>query len=117
MDPDRHDAWTDDTVRLVGGADGGRHFVRRFDAATNVREDAAGDVLASPTTMRWNVPSKAWTGGAAWFPPRPVRWSLPRRHGRRPVSATGSGWPAKRAASLGGGCVRGSAAALTRRYP
>ncbi|EFH10537.1 hypothetical protein HMPREF0731_3241 [Pseudoroseomonas cervicalis ATCC 49957] len=24
----------------------------------------AGDVLASLTTMQWNVPSKAWTGGA-----------------------------------------------------
>jgi len=49
---------------LVGGADGGRLFVRCFDAAMNVRENIAGDVLASLTTMLWNSPSKAWTGGA-----------------------------------------------------
>ena len=49
---------------LVGGADGGRLFVRCFDAAMNVRENLAGDVLASLTTMLWNVPAKAWTGGA-----------------------------------------------------
>jgi hypothetical protein len=29
-----------------------------------VRENAAGDVLASLTTMVWNIPSKSWTGGA-----------------------------------------------------
>jgi hypothetical protein len=28
-----------------------------------VRENLAGDVLASLTTMQWNSPSKAWTGG------------------------------------------------------
>ncbi len=50
---------------LVGGADGGRIFVRCFDAAMNVRENIAGDALASITTLLWNVPSKAWTGGAA----------------------------------------------------
>ena len=49
---------------LVGGADGGRLFVRCFDAAMTVRENIAGDVLASLTTMQWNSPSKAWTGGA-----------------------------------------------------
>ena len=49
---------------LAGGADGGRLFVRCFDAAMNVRENLAGDVLASLTTMQWNAPSKAWTGGA-----------------------------------------------------
>ena len=49
---------------LVGGADGGRLFVRCFDAAMNVRENIAGDVLASLTTMQWNIPSKAWIGGA-----------------------------------------------------
>jgi hypothetical protein len=27
-------------------------------------ESIAGDVLASLTTMLWNTPSKAWTGGA-----------------------------------------------------
>jgi len=50
---------------LVGGADGGRVFVRCFDAAMNVRENIAGDALASITTLLWNVPTKAWTGGAA----------------------------------------------------
>ncbi|WP_149539317.1 pectate lyase family protein [Siccirubricoccus phaeus] len=49
---------------LVGGADGGRIFVRCFDAGMAVREDVAGDVLASLSTMLWNAPSKAWTGGA-----------------------------------------------------
>jgi hypothetical protein len=49
---------------LVAGADGGRLFVRCFDAAMAVREDLAGDVLASLTTMQWNAPAKAWTGGA-----------------------------------------------------
>ncbi|GGG42278.1 hypothetical protein GCM10010964_32200 [Caldovatus sediminis] len=49
---------------LVGGADGGRLFVRCFDAGMAVRENIAGDVLASLTTMQWNTPSKAWTGGA-----------------------------------------------------
>ena len=49
---------------LVGGADGGRLFVRCFDAAMNVRENIAGDALASITTMLWNTPAKAWTGGA-----------------------------------------------------
>ena len=49
---------------LVGGADGGRLFVRCFDAAMNIRENIAGDVLASLTTMQWNIPSKAWTGGS-----------------------------------------------------
>ena len=49
---------------LVGGTDGGRLFVRCFDAAMAVRENIAGDVLASLTTLQWNSPSKAWTGGA-----------------------------------------------------
>jgi hypothetical protein len=43
----------------------GRPFVRCFDAAMNIRENITGDVLASITTMLWNIPSKAWTGGAA----------------------------------------------------
>jgi hypothetical protein len=30
----------------------------------SVRGNAAGDVLASLTTMLWNAPSKAWAGGA-----------------------------------------------------
>ena len=35
-----------------------------FDAAMAVRENLAGDVLASLTTMLRNAPSKAWTGDA-----------------------------------------------------
>jgi hypothetical protein len=49
---------------LVGGADGGWLFARCYDAAMNVRENFAGDVLTSLTTMVWNAPSKSWTGGA-----------------------------------------------------
>ena len=40
---------------LVNGADGGRLFVRCFGGDGTVRENAAGDVLASLTTMVWNV--------------------------------------------------------------
>ena len=32
--------------------------------STAPRENAAGDVLTSLTTMLWNAPSKSWTGGA-----------------------------------------------------
>ena len=49
---------------LVNGADGGRLFVRCFGGDGIVRENVAGDVLASLTTMVWNAPSKSWTGGA-----------------------------------------------------
>jgi hypothetical protein len=49
---------------LVGGADGGRLFVRVFDGAANVRENIAGDVLASGTTMQWNTAAKGWNAGA-----------------------------------------------------
>ena len=49
---------------LVNGADGGRLFVRCFGGDGTVRENVAGDVLASLTTMVWNAPSKSWTGGA-----------------------------------------------------
>jgi hypothetical protein len=49
---------------LVNGADGGRLFVRCFGGDGTVRENAAGDVLASLTTMVWNAPSKSCTGGA-----------------------------------------------------
>jgi len=49
---------------LVGGADGGRLFVRVFDGAANVRENIAGDVLASGTTMQWNAPAEGWNAGA-----------------------------------------------------
>ncbi|MEO3475945.1 hypothetical protein AAFN86_29140 [Roseomonas sp. CAU 1739] len=50
---------------LVGGADGGRIFVRCFDAAMNVRENVVGGALASITTLQWSTPSKARNGGAA----------------------------------------------------
>ncbi len=49
---------------LVTSVDGGRLFVRCIDAAMNVGENVADDVLASPSTMLWNIPSKAWSGGA-----------------------------------------------------
>jgi hypothetical protein len=52
------------TARVVGGGDGGRLFVRVFDGAANVRENIAGDVLASGTTMQWNSPAKGWNAGA-----------------------------------------------------
>ena len=38
--------------------------MRCFGGDGTVRENVAGDVLASLTTMVWNVPSKSWTGGA-----------------------------------------------------
>src|SRR3712207_3438108 len=49
---------------LVNGADGGRLFVRCFGGDAAVRENAAGDVLASLTTILWNAPSESWTGDA-----------------------------------------------------
>jgi hypothetical protein len=45
---------------LVNGSDAGRCF----GGDGTVRENAAGDVLASLTTMRWNAPTKSWTGDA-----------------------------------------------------
>lgn len=48
----------------VGGADGGRLFVRVFDGAANVRENIASDVLASGTTIQWNTTAKGWNAGA-----------------------------------------------------
>jgi len=48
---------------LVGGTDGGRLLVRVFDGAAIVRENIAGDVLASITTMQWNGPAKGWDAG------------------------------------------------------
>ncbi len=42
-----------------------RIFVRYFDAAMDMRENVVSDMLASITTLLWNVPSRAWTGGAA----------------------------------------------------
>jgi hypothetical protein len=41
---------------LVNGADGGRLFVRCFGGDGTVRENVAGDVLASLTTMVRNAP-------------------------------------------------------------
>jgi hypothetical protein len=49
---------------LVGSADRGRLFVRCFDAGIVIRENIAGDVLASLTILPWNTPSEAWAGGA-----------------------------------------------------
>jgi hypothetical protein len=57
---------------LVNGADGGRLFVRYFGGDGIVREDAAGDVPASLTTMVWNAPSKSWTGCAPGSWPKDV---------------------------------------------
>lgn len=48
----------------VNGMDGGRLLMRCFSGDGTVRENAAGDVLASLTTMVWNAPSKSWTGSA-----------------------------------------------------
>jgi hypothetical protein len=49
---------------LVGGADGGRVCLRCFDAAGLVRENIAGDALASGTTLQWAPTSKTWQAGA-----------------------------------------------------
>ena len=48
----------------VAGASANKLFLRCFGGDGTVRENAAGDVLASLTTMVWNAPSKSWTGGA-----------------------------------------------------
>ena len=71
---------------LVNGADGGRLFVPCFGGDGIVRENAAGDVLASLTTMVWNAPSKSWTGG-----PTIADASLNRR-----MTAAGEPWPSRR---------------------
>jgi hypothetical protein len=49
---------------LVGGADGGRLCLRCFDGAGIVRENIAGDALASGTTLQWAPTSKSWQAGA-----------------------------------------------------
>ena len=49
---------------LVGGADGGRLCLRCFDGAGIVRENIAGDALASGTTLQWAPTSKTWQAGA-----------------------------------------------------
>jgi hypothetical protein len=38
--------------------------VRCFGGDGIVRENVAGDLLASLTTMVWNAPARSWTGGA-----------------------------------------------------
>jgi len=64
---------------LVNGADGGRLFVRCFGGAGTVRENAAGDVLASRAEVRE-------TDGLS---PRPGQWQS--LLGRRFLSWTGGG--------------------------
>ncbi len=78
---------------LVNGAEGSRLFVRCFDGAGTVRENAAGDVLASLTTMQWNVPSISWAGGrtVAERQPHNVR----ERHQRGPSHHTGAPPPGR----------------------
>ena len=49
---------------LVGGADGGRLCLRCSDSAGVVRENTAGDALASGTTLQWAPTSKTWQAGA-----------------------------------------------------
>jgi hypothetical protein len=49
---------------LVGGADGGRLCLRCFNGAGIVRENIAGDALASGTTLQWAPTSKTWQAGA-----------------------------------------------------
>ena len=49
---------------LVGGADGGRLCLRCFDGAGIVRENIAGDALASGTKLQWAPTSKIWQAGA-----------------------------------------------------
>src|ERR671912_1128191 len=75
---------------LVNGADGGRLFVRCFGGDGIVRENAAGDGLASLTTMVWNAPSKSWTGGATMDDSSLNRRMTARRRGRR--RADRHGW-------------------------
>jgi len=50
---------------LNGNASGGRLFARCFESAGTIRENIAGDVLASITTMVWSAPGKIWTAGAS----------------------------------------------------
>jgi hypothetical protein len=52
--------------------------VRCFGGDGAVREDVAGDVLASLTTMVWNAPSKSWTGGATMADASLNRWMTVR---------------------------------------
>ncbi|GIX10383.1 hypothetical protein [Elioraea sp.] len=68
---------------LVGGADGGRLFVRCFDAAKTILTDADARVLASGTTMGWNSAPKAWIAGAGM-----ANASLNRRQSVRVIGGT-----------------------------
>jgi hypothetical protein len=49
---------------MVGGVDGGRLCLRCFDSAGIVRENIAGDALASGTTLQWAPTSKTWQADA-----------------------------------------------------
>ena len=49
---------------LVGDAVGGRLCLRCFDTAGLVRENIAGDALASGTTLQWAPTSRSWQAGA-----------------------------------------------------
>jgi hypothetical protein len=44
-------------------------FPRHLVGNGTVRENVAGDVLASLITMAWNAPSKSWTGGTTMADP------------------------------------------------
>ncbi|WP_333669538.1 hypothetical protein [Elioraea tepidiphila] len=67
---------------LVGGADGGRLFVRCFDGAKTLLTDAEARVLASGATMTWNSAAKAWIAGAGM-----ADASLNRRQSVRVIGA------------------------------
>jgi hypothetical protein len=94
---------------LVNGAEGGRLFVRCFGGDGTVRENAAGDVLASLTTMVSNAPSEAWAGGVIMTAlAQPAHDGAARRRGclragRR--RGPGSSW---RRCSTAGRCRRAS---------
>jgi hypothetical protein len=49
---------------LVDGAAGGRLMVRAFDPAGFLKDNIAGDVLASLTTMLWSATARCWHAGA-----------------------------------------------------
>jgi hypothetical protein len=49
---------------LVGATDGGRLCLHCFESAVIVRENIAGDALASGTTLKWAATSKTWQAGA-----------------------------------------------------
>ncbi len=77
----------------MNGADGGRLFLRCFGGEGTVRENAAGDVLASLTTMQWNVPSISWAGGTT-VAERQLH-NVRERHQRGPSHHTGAPPPSR----------------------